>query len=204
MIRLENITFEYDKKTPILDHFNLVVNKGEIVAIQGVSGLGKSTILRLIAGLEKVDSGKIFFDDQCVNNVPTNQRNVGFVFQSHALFPHLTVRKNIGYGLFKTSTSKRSELVEEVSKQLNIENLLKRYPHEISGGQKQRVAIARSLVTKPKILLLDEPFTGLDQELKDKIRMDIKKVLDASNITTIIVTHDIDDAKALGARIIMI
>jgi len=204
MIRLENVSFEYDKKTPILYDFNLTVKEGEIVAIQGRSGLGKSTILRLIAGLEKVDSGKIYFDQVCINDLPTNQRSIGYVFQNHALFPHLTIGKNIAYGLFKENASERKTLVEEVSQKLSIQDLLGRYPHEISGGQKQRVAIARSLITKPKVLLLDEPFTGLDPELKIQIRMDIKKILKTSNITSIIVTHDIDDAKALGARIVMI
>ncbi len=204
MIKLDNVTFEYDKQTPVLKDFNLTVEKGEIVAIQGKSGLGKSTILRLIAGLEKVNNGKIYINDICINDVPTNKRQVGYVFQNHALFPHLTVGKNIQYGLFNKSSIERKQLVEEVSKKVNIFELLGRYPHEISGGQKQRVAIARSLVTKPKVLLLDEPFTGLDQELKSKIRTDIREILKTFNITTILVTHDIEDAKALGARIIHI
>jgi len=204
MIKLDNVTFEYDKQTPVLKDFNLTVEKGEIVAIQGKSGLGKSTILRLIAGLEKVNNGKIYINDICINDVPTNKRQVGYVFQNHALFPHLTVGKNIQYGLFNKSSIERKQLVEEVSKKVNINELLDRYPHEISGGQKQRVAIARSLVTKPKVLLLDEPFTGLDQELKSKIRTDIREILKTFNITTILVTHDIEDAKALGARIIHI
>ena len=204
MIKLNNVTFEYDKQTPVLKDFNLTVEKGEIVAIQGKSGLGKSTILRLIAGLEKVNNGKIYINDICINDVPTNKRQVGYVFQNHALFPHLTVGKNIQYGLFNKSSIERKQLVEEVSKKVNIFELLGRYPHEISGGQKQRVAIARSLVTKPKVLLLDEPFTGLDQELKSKIRTDIREILKTFNITTILVTHDIEDAKALGARIIHI
>jgi len=204
MIKLKNISFKYDKQTPVLKDFNLSIKEGEMVAIQGKSGLGKSTILRLIAGLEKVDSGKIYLDEKCINDLPTNQRNVGYVFQNHALFPHLTIRKNIAYGLFKFSASKRKELVEEVSRKLSIQELLDRYPHEISGGQKQRVAIARSLVTKPKVLLLDEPFTGLDPDLKKQIRIDIKKILSSSNITSVLVTHDIEDAKALGARIVII
>lgn len=200
MISLKNITFEYDKKTPVLNGFDLEVNKGEVVAILGKSGLGKSTILRIIAGLEKADSGQVYLDGIEISNVPTNKRHVGYVFQNHALFPHLTVRKNVEFGL--SSKDDKNKLVQEICAKVDICELLERYPHEISGGQKQRVAIARSLITKPKVLLLDEPFNGLDQELKETIRNDIKEILNTFNITTILVTHDIEDAKALGAKVV--
>ncbi|QMS85380.1 ABC transporter ATP-binding protein [Candidatus Xianfuyuplasma coldseepsis] len=204
MLKLHNIQFSYDKKQPILDDFNIDVDKGEIVAILGRSGSGKSSILRVIAGLETPQSGDVVIDGNIVNNVPTSKRNVGLVFQNHALFPHLTIRKNIEYGLFNMSSAMKKERCEEVAKKVDILELLDRYPHEISGGQKQRAAIARSLVTKPKILLLDEPFTALDQELKQSIRLDILRILKQFNITTIIVTHDIDDAIALHARVIQL
>lgn len=202
MIEIKNLSFEYDKKTQVLDDFTMTVQTGEIVAIQGKSGLGKSTILRIIAGLETPNSGKVFIDGVDITSLPTNKRNVGYVFQNHALFPHLTIRKNIGYGLVHTSN--RMEVIQEIAKKVEVEDLLDRYPHQISGGQKQRVAIARSLVTKPNVLLLDEPFTGLDQSLKSQIREDILKILMDFNITTILVTHDIEDAIALKSRIISI
>ncbi len=199
MIELKNITFQYDKNSKVLKDFNLEVKKGEIVAIKGRSGKGKSTILRIIAGLEKPLSGEIIFDHEVINHIPTYKRSVGYVFQNHALFPHLTVRKNIEFGIRDDSNKK--QLVTEIAKKVEIEELLDRYPHEISGGQRQRVAIARSVIKKPKVLLLDEPFTALDEELKDSIRKDIYKILNKFHITTILVTHDVNDAKALNARL---
>jgi len=202
MVKLENINFSYDGKSDILHNFNLVVKKAEIVAIKGASGSGKSTILRLIAGLETQQTGNIFVNGNLINNLPTNKRNTGFVFQSLALFPHLTVRKNIEFGLHQKSKSERNALVDEIVNKVEISDILDRYPHQISGGQKQRVAIARSLIVKPSVLLMDEPFTALDEDLKDNVRQDIKRILNNFNITTILVTHDKKDATALGARII--
>ena len=200
MIELKNITFEYNKKTRVLNNFNLRAENGEIVAIKGRSGQGKSTILRIISGLEKAQQGDVFVNDEVITHIPTNKRPIGYVFQNQALFPHLTVRKNIAYGL-KDEINKH-ELIEEIASKVDIVELLDRYPHEISGGQKQRVAIARSLITKPEVLLLDEPFTALDVELKQVIRKDVYNILRKFNITTILVTHDIEDAKALHARMI--
>jgi len=202
MVKLENINFSYDGKSDILHNFNLVVKKAEIVAIKGASGSGKSTILRLIAGLETQQTGNIFVNGNLINNLPTNKRNTGFVFQSLALFPHLTVRKNIEFGLHQKSKSERNALVDEIVNKVEISDILDRYPHQISGGQKQRVAIARSLIVKPSVLLMDEPFTALDEDLKDNVRQDIKRILNTFKITTILVTHDKKDATALGARII--
>lgn len=202
MLKLNNITFSYDYNVPILTDFSLQVDEGEILAIQGKSGSGKSTILRVIAGLEKVKSGNIILDGVNINDLEVSKRGVGYVFQNHALFPHLTIRQNIEFGISTLKKSYRQHLVNDVVKLLEIEPLLNRYPHEISGGQKQRVAIARSLVTKPKVLLLDEPFTALDQELKESVRLDIYHVLKEYQITTILVTHDINDAYALNARVI--
>ena len=202
MIELKNISFQYDKETVVLNDFNLAVKKGEIIAIKGRSGQGKSTILRIIAGLENPITGEILFDGEKINNIPTSKRHVGYVFQNHALFPHLTVRKNIEFGI--RHESDRKEHVLDIAKKVEIEELLDRYPHEISGGQRQRVAIARSVITKPKVLLLDEPFTALDEELKDTIRKDILRILQKFNITTILVTHDIEDAVALQARVVLL
>ena len=204
MLELNNVAFSYEKDAIVVDDFSMFVKKGEIVAIQGRSGSGKSTILRLIAGLEDAQQGNIFVDGIEVNHIPTNKRNVGYVFQNHALFPHLTIRKNIEFGLFELSKSEKTEIVLDVAKKVEILDLLDRYPHEISGGQKQRVAIARSLVRKPKVLLLDEPFTAMDQELKDNVRKDMLHILKQFDITTVLVTHDKEDATALEARIIKI
>ena len=202
MVKLENINFSYDGTSDILHNFNLSVDKAEIVAIKGARGSGKSTILRLIAGLESQQTGNIFVNGNLINNLPTNKRNTGFVFQSLALFPHLTVRKNIEFGLHQKSKSERNALVDEIVNKIEISDILDRYPHQISGGQKQRVAIARSLIVKPSVLLMDEPFTALDEDLKDNVRQDIKRILNTFKITTILVTHDKKDATALGARII--
>ncbi len=202
MIKLSNIEFSYDSETSILEDFDLDISEGEIVAIQGKSGVGKSTILRLIAGLETPTSGDIYLDNVCINALPVHKRAVGYVFQSNALFPHLTVKNNIAYGLYNLSKKDTEKRIKHITEKLGIEELLDRYPHEISGGQQQRVAIARTLVTQPKVLLLDEPFSALDADLKAQIQFDIKRVLHSLNITTIIVTHDINDALALEARIV--
>ena len=202
MLKLKNIKFSYDGKNNILDDFNLSIKEGEIIAIKGASGCGKSTILRLIAGLERHQEGDIYLKDILINDLPTNKRNVGFVFQSLALFPHLTLYKNIEFGLHNIPRAKRDGLIKEIAKKVEITQILNRYPNEISGGQKQRAAIARSLVVKPDILLLDEPFTALDEDLKETVRADIKAILQAFNITTILVTHDIKDAQSLDAKVI--
>lgn len=202
MLSLENISFSYDNKTKVLEHFNLEVEEGEVLAIKGPSGCGKSTILRLIAGLESVQTGTIKLDGNDITKIPTNKRNIGFVFQSLAIFPHLTVRKNIEFGLKNMTKSEKDALVEDIAEKVDIKEMLDRYPHQISGGQKQRVAIARSLIVKPKVLLLDEPFTALDEDLKEHVRKDIKRILDLFNITTVLVTHDKTDAIALNAKII--
>lgn len=202
MLNLKNINFGYDQNTQVLSNFNLDVQKGEVVAIKGPSGCGKSTILRLIAGLENNQEGEILLEGIDITSIPTNKRKIGFVFQSFALFPHLSVRKNIEFGLQNKSKSEKDSLVEEIAKKVEISDLLDRYPHQISGGQKQRVAIARSLIVKPKVLLLDEPFTALDEDLKEQVRKDIKRILNLFEITTILVTHDKTDATALDAKIV--
>lgn len=202
MLSLKEISFSYDKQTMVLDNFNIQVNEGEVIAIKGPSGCGKSTILRLIAGLEPIQKGGITLDGKDITKIPTNKREIGFVFQSLALFPHLSVRKNIEFGLQSVTKKEKNQLVNDIAQKVDITEILERYPHQISGGQKQRVAIARSLIVKPKVLLLDEPFTALDEDLKEHVRKDIKRILDLFNITTVLVTHDKTDAIALGANII--
>lgn len=203
MLNVNNISFGYDKNI-IINNFSLNVQKGECIGIKGNSGTGKSTILRLIAGLEKVKSGKIIIDGKDVTNTPTFNRNVGYVFQSFALFPHLSVKNNILFGIKHLSKNEKQKKLNDVVNMLEIEKYLHRFPHELSGGQKQRVAIARSLVTDPKILLLDEPFSSLDSEIKEKIRIEIKNILNKVGITTILVTHDIQDSNVICDRIVEI
>lgn len=201
MLELNNIDFSYGK-TQVLKSYSMFVNQGEIISIKGPSGSGKSTILRLIAGLEKVGHGEIIFDGMSITNKPSYKRNFGYVFQDFALFPNMNVRNNIKFGISHLKKSERDLLINEYSKMLDIELLLERYPHELSGGQKQRVALARTLVTKPDVLLLDEPFSALDQDLKANVRLFLLSVLKKLNLTTILVTHDIEDATVMCSRII--
>lgn len=198
MISLQNIDFKYDNSNElVLNNLSLDVEKGKILAIIGASGCGKSTILRIIAGLEKPQSGNVFINGKDVSNTPTENRNVGFMFQEYALFPHMTVYQNILFGLKKDNGR-----VKEIATIVGIEELLERYPHELSGGQRQRVALARSVAYEPSVLLLDEPFSNLDTELKDHIRIDLLKILKKLEITTILVTHDKEDAEVLADEVV--
>ncbi|QVK20633.1 ABC transporter ATP-binding protein [Mycoplasmatota bacterium] len=200
MLRLVDINFKYNSSEEVLSNFNLSLSKGDTLAILGPSGCGKSTILRIIAGLEKPSSGNVYINDLSVNNLPTEKRNIGFLFQEYALFPHMNVYDNIKFGLNKNNNVEQS--VEEVANLVGVREYLKRYPHELSGGQRQRVALARAIIYKPDLLLLDEPFSNLDTDLKSQIRKDLKEVISKTNITTIIVTHDELDAKELADEII--
>jgi len=205
-VSLKDITFTYDKAHKLLEKLNLEVADGEIVAIIGESGSGKSTILRLISGLEIPNEGIIKIGSQLVCNdefcLLAEKRQVGMVFQDYALFPHMSVEANVGYGVLKVDLKQKNELVESALKLVNLVDYKNRYPHQLSGGQQQRVALARTLVSKPKVLLLDEPFSNLDASLKKQIRSDLKAILKKANLTTIFVTHDEADAKAIANRIL--
>ncbi|ADO84591.1 ABC transporter ATP-binding protein [Ilyobacter polytropus] len=201
MLKIDNLNFSYGNKK-ILKDFSMEVREGERVALKGSSGCGKSTLLRLIAGLEKPSIGNIFFDNNNVTNLPSYKREFGYVFQDFALFPHLNVKKNISYGISQYENSKKENLLNKYSKMLHIDSLFNHYPHELSGGQKQRVALARTLVTSPKIILLDEVFSALDEGLKESVRLEILEVLEELKITTILVTHDSRDAEVLCSKII--
>lgn len=187
---------------------NLDVEHGKMVALVGESGCGKTTILRMIAGLETPDKGTIFINDEKVfenrSLVKPNQRKVGMVFQDNALFPHLTVEKNIAFGIDKLPKKTQQERIGKYLKLVGLEDYGKRYPHELSGGQQQRVAIARSLAPEPSILLMDEPFSSLDGILKNRIRSEIKQILKEANITALFVTHDTQDALAVGDQMIVV
>lgn len=204
-LEIKNLTFAYKKNTtPILKNFSFSMEKQEIVSIMGASGCGKSTLLRLIAGLEEPQSGTIIMEGRCLfsdkENIEPYKRNIGMVFQDYALFPHLKVKENIAYGLNHLSKDEKEKRVNEFLNLIEMEEHQNKYPHELSGGQQQRVALARSLACHPKLLLLDEPFSNLDAHLKNQIREDVKKILKKTQATCLIVSHDEEDGKALGAR----
>ena len=208
-LRINDLNFAYNKKEEkIIKDFNLEIQKGEIAALVGASGSGKSTILRLIAGLEIPESGEIFITDQKVaaDNIflAPEKREVGMVFQDYALFPHLNVEKNIAFGIDNLSKNEKKSRVKELLQLVNLEGFEKRYPHQLSGGQQQRIALARTLAPGPELLLLDEPFSNLDAELKDKIRRELNEIIREVGITTILVSHDREDAEFMGAKEIFI
>lgn len=209
MLKIENLHFKYkNSKVDNIEDFNLEIKKGEIIAILGESGSGKSTMLRILAGLETSYKGKISIEDVVFVNentfVETEKRGIGMVFQDYALFPHMDINKNIAFGLKKYSKEEKDKRVDEM---LNLVNLMEhkfKYPHELSGGQQQRIAIARALAPSPKILLLDEPFSNLDAHLQEKIRTELKEILQKANTTSIFVTHDKEDALSLADRVVVL
>ena len=199
-LSLENIGFSYPKsEKPTLQGFNLSIQKGDCIGLVGASGCGKSTLLRLIAGLEPLETGSITLDAQVLSapklSVPPEKRHIGMVFQNYCLFTHLSVRNNIAYGIRQRQHKK--ERVNEMLALIDMQAHADRYPYQLSGGQQQRVALARSLAPKPKIILMDEPFSNLDATLKQSVRQEVKAILQAENMTSIIVTHDLQDTEAL-------
>ena len=208
-VEIRDLCFVYfSAKLPVIDHFTFSMSKGEIVGILGESGSGKSTLLRLIAGLETPSGGRIRISDQTVVDdksfVAPEQRGVGMVFQDYALFPHLTVAKNIEFGLHRMSRAEKKARVREMIELVKLSGFEERYPHELSGGQQQRVAVARALAPKPEILLLDEPFSNLDADLKGAIREELRSILKKAGITCLLVSHDPQDIEAICDRVIRI
>lgn len=199
---LEHITKNFGQ-AKIINDLSLRVNDKEFLTLLGPSGCGKTTTLRLIAGLERVDSGTISIDGRVVNDVPPSQRNIAMVFQNYALYPFMTVRNNISFPLRLRKESKEiiEKRVKEVAEMLRISHLLDRKPRQLSGGEQQRVAIGRALVRSPSLLLLDEPFSNLDAKLRIETRSEIKRLQKNLGITTIFVTHDQAEAMALADRI---
>ena len=205
-IRLERCAKTFKDGTRALEPLDLEIRGGETLAILGPSGCGKTTTLRLIAGLEPPDpGGRVLFGDEDVTAKPIEQRNVGMVFQSYALFPNLNVAENIGYGLRvrNASTTDVKRRVDEMLAMMQIAPLAERRIDQLSGGQKQRVALARAIAVRPRVLLLDEPLTALDAKLRDQLRIDIDALLRGLNITSVYVTHDQAEAMALGDRIVV-
>ena len=202
---LKNIVKDFDK-TRIINDISLEIKDKEFHVLVGPSGCGKSTILRLIAGLEDITSGEIFIDDIFVNNMLPKNRDIAFVFQSYALYPHMTVFENIAFPLKMKKMAKNDieKKVVEAAKILDIEHLLKRKPKQLSGGQRQRVALGRAIVRKPKVFLLDEPLSNLDAKLRVEMRSSIKKLHKELDTTFIYVTHDQIEALTMGDKISVI
>ena len=202
ILEIENLSKSYESKLEVVSDCSFSIESGNICAIVGESGSGKSTLFKLIAGLERPDKGSIKVKEKIVSNdkfiVAPKNRNVGLVFQDFSLFPHMTVKENIEFGLVKNKNKK----VEELLKIIRMENFLNRYPHELSGGQQQRVSLARSLALDPSLLLLDEPFSNLDTELKSKLRKDVRTIIKEIGTSSIFITHDILDALDIADEII--
>lgn len=204
-ILIENLTKNF-KNTSIIDHINLEIKTGQLVALLGPSGSGKSTLLKMIAGLEIQDSGRIWLAGKDSNFLSIQERQIGFVFQNYALFNHLTVSQNIAYGLELQNINNQqiNARSSELLKLIELQNFSNRYPHQLSGGQKQRVALARALAIEPKVLLLDEPFGALDIQVRKNLRSWLKKLQQEVSVTTILVTHDQQEAMELANEIVIL
>lgn len=203
LLKLQNIGKHYDKKV-ILENINLEIDTGEIVSLLGPSGSGKTTLLSIILGLTKADQGKIIFNDVDLSNVSMKERGFNIVFQDYALFPHINAYENIVYGLRNKKGLVSEKEIKEYIEFLELTPHLTKKIGELSGGQKQRVALARTLVTKPKILLLDEPLSALDGVIKESIKERIKSIAKEFKLTTILVTHDPEEALTLSDKILII
>ena len=211
-LRLKNITFSYKKgkasaKVEQAEHtikdFSLDVEKGSFTTLLGPSGCGKTTLLRLISGFLEPQQGEIELDGVNQKGIEPNKRKIGMVFQDYALFPHMTVRKNIEFGLKlnKDTKAEADKKISQIAETLNLEDLLERYPDELSGGQQQRVALARALVLNPQVLLMDEPLSSLDSKLRERVREELRAVQQKLKITTVYVTHDQEEALSLSDNI---
>ena len=203
-VRLEHLTKKFSDVTAVSD-FSASLEHGELISLLGPSGCGKSTILNMLAGILPVTSGKIYFDDDDVTNMPPEKRGIGLVFQNYALYPHMTVLQNICFPLEvqKVPKAERLERAMDIAKLVHVDTMMKRHPAELSGGQQQRVAIARALVKNPRLLLLDEPLSNLDARLRLEMREEIRRIQQRTGVTTIFVTHDQEEAMSISDRIVL-
>lgn len=203
LLQLTNISFSYGDHT-VIEDVDLILNEGEIGCLLGSSGCGKTTLLRSIAGFENPDKGQISLRNQCINNnhihTPPEQRNIGMVFQDFALFPHLSIKKNIAFGLIKQSKNTINQRVSELLELTGLSDIAQKFPHQLSGGQQQRVALARALAPKPDLLLLDEPFSSLDITLREQLATEVRKIIKHEGISAILVTHDQQEAFATADK----
>lgn len=203
---LKNVTKVYDNKNKVINDVSLEIKDKEFVVLVGASGCGKSTLLRMIAGLEDITSGEIYIGDRKVNDVQPKDRDIAFVFQSYALYPHMTVRENIAFGLKMRKIDKETieKKVQEAAEILDLGPYLDRKPKQLSGGQRQRVALGRAIVRNPKVFLMDEPLSNLDAKLRVQMRSEIKKLHEKLQTTFIYVTHDQTEALTMGDRIVVL
>ncbi|WP_438312031.1 ABC transporter ATP-binding protein [Sporosarcina sp. FA9] len=205
LLQLKNISKSFGEVSVIKD-ISLTINQGELITFIGPSGCGKTTLLRIIGGFHPQDSGEVLLEGQSIDHLPTEKRATGMVFQNYALFPHMTIYENVAYGLNfqKKSKNEKDDLVKEVLAQVRLSGFENRKPNELSGGQQQRVAIARCLVLKPKVLLLDEPLSNLDANLRTIMRDEIRRLKEELNLTIIFVTHDQEEALSISDRVLVI
>ena len=205
-LKIKDLSFSHEEGSQILNNANLDIGMGDFISILGPSGSGKTTLLRLIAGLDIQDSGSIIIENKIIADkevmIPPEKRNVGLVVQDKALFPHLNVTKNIMFGI--RDLKNKEQLTSDIMKLFKIDKHKDKYPHELSGGEQQRVALARALAPKPKLLLLDEPFDGLDKKLKSELHNEVKKIVKSKKITVIMVSHDQDEAALLSDKVLEI
>lgn len=203
---LKNLVKSYDGKKNVIDNLDLEIQDKEFIVLVGSSGCGKSTILRLISGLEDITSGEVIIDGKVVNNIHPKDRDIAFVFQSYALYPHMSVYENISFGLKMRKLDKKyiDEKVRSTAKALNLEELLDRKPKQLSGGQRQRVALGRAIVRNPKVFLMDEPLSNLDANLRVQMRTEIKRLHNELQTTFVYVTHDQTEALTMGDRIVVL
>jgi multiple sugar transport system ATP-binding protein len=206
-VRFRNVEKVYDGDIVAVDDFSLDIEDGEFVTIVGPSGSGKSTLLRMLAGLEEITDGEVYIGDRLVNTTPAQDRNVAMVFQNYALYPHMTVRKNMSYGLKLTSDLSKAEIrarVEDAAEMMGIEDQLEKKPGSLSGGQQQRVATGRAIVREPEVFLMDEPLSNLDAKLRAHMRTELQRIQDDLDTTTIYVTHDQEEALTMSDRVVIL
>lgn len=207
-VRLTNVTYKYPSANRGVQDVSFTLDSGKIACLLGPSGAGKSTLLKIVAGFVTPDSGDVFIHEQKVataekNLVPVQKREIGIVFQQHALFPHLSVADNILYGCRRKKTE-RTDFLNQLLQEFKIEIHKNKYPHEISGGEAQRVAVARAIASEPRVLLMDEPFSSLDQSLRNQVEQQCLAIIRERKLTALIVTHDEVSAKTMGDMLIHI